>query len=334
MMQLIPTLQNGLDVNVFFTRGAFGFDRTDALTLFQLTQVPIMHGWLADPSDRELFSALDGLSFNSAQIAQVDPNIPEARRVLIQAWLESSEQLTIHGLRQIYAELPKLPPVFQGSDDRLGVLFCNNHFSAVCFHGGRLYALVTDEGFASRSAVWELIQNTTGDSRFFREDFSPYGQYAQPAASAQTVAAAAPAPAPSKPPVVKSHDYDRVHKDPYASFYSDSSSSSQPAPSSASSQPYGSQSQMSDEALARQLSEMERQEQRRAREQEDADLAMALKLQQEEEANAAAAQRRAQPQRRAPQGYYYQQPPQGYYYQPPAYGYYQPPPPQEPCSIQ
>jgi len=312
IMQLLPTLQKGLDVNVFFTKGIYGFDETDAFKLFKLVNVPLVHGWLADPNDPLLYSALDGLSFNSAQLAQVDEKISDDKRVLIQAWLETSRQLTITGLEQIYSEFPKLPPV-SGCDDRLGVLFCNNHFSAVCFHRGRLYSLVTDEGFANRSAVWELIQDTNGDSLFFREDFTPYNTYsasytAPPPSSSSssqkppqksTVPASSTTSSSAGKGASSAAKYDMYQQDPYAHLYSGNNSGTvgSSSPNKTTTVPD------SDEALARSLQEQERKQNIDAKkQQEDADLAMALSLQQQEEQRAAAAQQQYQQQQ-----YYAQQ---------------------------
>ena len=336
MMQLLPTLQSGLDVNLFFTKGIYGIDETDALKLFQLVKVPLVHGWLADPSDQMLYSALDGLSFNSAQLAQVDESLPEEKRVLIQAWLESSDQLTYTGLQQLYTVFPRtipadVPPV-KGSNDVLGVLFCNNHFSTICFHQGRLYSLVTDVGFADRSIVWELIHDTKGDNVFFREDFTPYNSYSSQQAYIPPISAAVSIPVHSAnqpqtapQPVPKQSLYpslEEVSAPPAAAAAAATAKPpvaqpSQPPPPSydlCPKDPYASQyvgnsaapaprptstTDASDEALARKLYEQERQQNKMKKEQEDEDLALAIQYQQQEEAAAKQAQ--------ANQQYYYRQ---------------------------
>ena len=280
VLRLLPTLQSGLDVNVFFTRGTRGFEETDAMKLFELARVPLVHGWLVDPADAELHAALDGLSYNSAQVAAVDDAVPPARRALVAAWLADAPQLTPYGLRALQREMPRLAPPFADADERLGVLFRNNHFAVVCHRGGALYTLVTDEGFADRTAVWELLQETTGDTRFYRDDFTPYGTRTLPLATLQTVpsaAAAAPVPAVPAVPAVPVPVTTSYEQGPYGA-------GSAPAVSPRTAR------EMEDEALARQLAASEAARGRQTAEQEDRDFALALRMQEEEEA--AAAQRR------------------------------------------
>lgn len=258
VLRLLPTLQRGLDVNVFFTRGIAGFEATDGLKLFELAGVPLVHGWLADPADAGLHAALDGLSYNSAQVVAVDPAVPAARRALVAAWLAGAPQLTPHGLRALQRDIPRLAPPAARAAAPLAVLFRNNHFAVVCHRAGALYTLVTDEGFADRTAVWELLQETRGDTRFFRDDFTPYGTRTLPLATLQTVPSAAAAGAGAG------------------------------AAGSAPSVSPRTACVLDDEALARQLAAREAAAcERRTAEQEDGDYALALRLQEEEEQAAA-----------------------------------------------
>ena len=198
VLELLPSLQSGLDVNVFFTKGIFGFEETDALKLFGIARVPLVHGWLVDPSDKELHAALAGKSFNSAQIAMHDPSVPPEQRMLIEAFLEGSQQLTMYGLEQLRSQMKSIEPVNSKTDERLGVLFCNNHFSTVCCRKGLLYRLVSDEGYADSSVVWELI-GLNGDACFFRDNFEPFGARTVKISTLQT-----PSSATAKPPESKS----------------------------------------------------------------------------------------------------------------------------------
>lgn len=289
VLRLLPTLQRGLDVNVYFTAGTAGFEATDGLKLFALAGVPLVHGWLADPADAELHAALAGLSYDTAQVAALDAAVPAPRRALVAAWLADAPQLTPHGLRALQHDLGNLAqPPHAGAHDRLAVLFRNNHFAVVCLHAGALYTLVTDEGFADRTAVWELLQETTGDSRFFRDDFTPYGTRTLPLATLQTVPSSSASSKPQQQPATAA-DVATFNQGPYAA-------------ASAPTLSPRAEREMEDEALARQLAARETESGRRAAEQADHDFALALRMQEEEEAAAAAAQRRqgtAPPRRRS-----------------------------------
>ena len=69
---------------------------------------------------------------------------------ILESFLEtSSTQLTYHGI----AELHRI--VEEGRD---AVLFRNNHFSVVHKKSGRVFVLVTDEGYTFQSnIVWEEL---------------------------------------------------------------------------------------------------------------------------------------------------------------------------------
>mmetsp|Transcript_31209 Transcript_31209/g.91601 ORF Transcript_31209/g.91601 Transcript_31209/m.91601 type:complete len:242 (-) Transcript_31209:226-951(-) len=61
--------------------------------------------------------------------------------------LGSASQLSYHGLVQLHASL---------AEAELAVFFRNNHFATITKHGGELYLLATDVGFAREPlVVWE-----------------------------------------------------------------------------------------------------------------------------------------------------------------------------------
>lgn len=52
-MAVLPKLQTGLDVNVKFT-GVREFEYTPECIIFDLLRIPLYHGWLVDPQDKEV----------------------------------------------------------------------------------------------------------------------------------------------------------------------------------------------------------------------------------------------------------------------------------------
>ncbi|KAL7542050.1 hypothetical protein ACHAXR_012352 [Thalassiosira sp. AJA248-18] len=106
-----------------------------------------------------------------------------SRSEVANAFLTSSgHQLTYHGLEQLHS--------YTG-DDALCVFFRNNHFATLTKHGGVLYLLVTDLGYANTpEIVWEKLDNINGDTEYANEMF------AKPAPREELKSAAGPAIAP------------------------------------------------------------------------------------------------------------------------------------------
>jgi ubiquitin carboxyl-terminal hydrolase MINDY-1/2 len=77
----------------------------------------------------------------------------------------SASQLTYHGLQLLHESMDVDVPC---------VFFRNNHFSTIVKRSdGKLYTLVTDQGFAQESqVVWETLDTVDGDSEFVDSDFS------------------------------------------------------------------------------------------------------------------------------------------------------------------
>jgi len=161
VLQLLPSLGAGLDVNVRFTDGPSGFEFTGALSLFDLTGVPLLHGWLCDPQEAVTFAALGKKSFNEIVVLSTSDDHPAA--AIYRRWLqETSSQMTIYGLLRLHEETP---------EGGLAVLFRNNHFSVVTKSKGALFMLVTDDAFADSPVIWERLQETTGDTEYLTHDF-------------------------------------------------------------------------------------------------------------------------------------------------------------------
>lgn len=62
-LSILPETQHGLNLNPQFTR-IDGFTSSAGsgngeLALFSLAQIPLLHGWIADPSDHETFEVLN-----------------------------------------------------------------------------------------------------------------------------------------------------------------------------------------------------------------------------------------------------------------------------------
>ncbi|KAH9285763.1 Uncharacterized protein ECG_00570 [Echinococcus granulosus] len=167
-LSIFPSLQTGLDINVRFT-GVSDFEYTPALTVFDLFRIPLYHGWVADPQDRDLVEALRNQTYN--QVVEMiidyksssDPARVE-KSLLAEEFLETAaSQLTMHGLCELSEHL---------QENQLAVLFRNNHFNTIYKKAGRIYVLVTDVGFVSEpNFVWETLNNIDGDSQFVDGDF-------------------------------------------------------------------------------------------------------------------------------------------------------------------
>jgi len=54
LLELFPTLQDGMDVNPKFTEGPTGYEYTTQMSAFDMLQIKLVHGWLLDSEANEL----------------------------------------------------------------------------------------------------------------------------------------------------------------------------------------------------------------------------------------------------------------------------------------
>jgi ubiquitin carboxyl-terminal hydrolase MINDY-1/2 len=64
VLDILPKLQFGMDVNPKFTNGPTGVEFTKELTTFDLLNVKMVHGWLLDPQSQELAVLVKDKSYN------------------------------------------------------------------------------------------------------------------------------------------------------------------------------------------------------------------------------------------------------------------------------
>lgn len=64
VMKLFPSLQYGMDVNPKFLMGPTGYEYTMGLSVFDLMNVELVHGWLVDEQDVEVASIVGSRSYN------------------------------------------------------------------------------------------------------------------------------------------------------------------------------------------------------------------------------------------------------------------------------
>jgi hypothetical protein len=178
-MHILPNLNQGMDVNVKF-ESVDAFEYTTQLSVFEVLGIPIVHGWIVDPNDRDAQEVLKNLSYNqAAELAltqfgggsdQKEEKEEEHERIakalVVGRWLErNSSQLTRYGLDQLIRRLP---------EGTLAVLFRNNHFSVIHKRNNQLFALVTDSSFNEfPDVMWEELAEIGGDTRYLDSNFQP-----------------------------------------------------------------------------------------------------------------------------------------------------------------
>lgn len=160
----LPKLQSGIDLNVKFT-GVNDFEYTAECSIFDLLGISLTHGWIMDPQ-REGSAQMLKLSYNQMvekAVARGTETKTEGTDSLIGllCWdflRDTASQLTFVGLENLSTHL---------RDGQLYVFFRNNHFSTLYKQQGRLFLLVTDEGFADfPQVVWEKLDSISGDTRY------------------------------------------------------------------------------------------------------------------------------------------------------------------------
>lgn len=182
-LSTLPKMLHGFQVDVFFDQPThFGSD-TDAssdssgVSLFRMAHIPLLHGWLPDPSDGLLWQAMQHVrSYNGAttllasEDARVQKNSSaEPVREFLQAY---PTQLTPYGLHAVKEAV---------RPGELAVLFRNSHLSVIYRRREdegvsslpQLYMLVTDAAFQMDDrTVWERLEDTNGHhTRYYDADF-------------------------------------------------------------------------------------------------------------------------------------------------------------------
>lgn len=202
-LRVLPSLQRGLDVDIGFdapTHFVSDSSGADALALFRLAGVSLVHGWLPDPSEQPMYSAVQQAgSYNGATLAVANGDAQTNGHVissssnpfgtasassgaeqaaLVQEFLEEHKtQLTPYGIAQLRQTLPA---------GTLSVLFRNSHLSVIYRRrsnegeGGspELFTLVTDAGFLMEDRiVWESLQDPRGEYNNYFDSHFVYAPY-------------------------------------------------------------------------------------------------------------------------------------------------------------
>lgn len=181
ILNVLPNLAEGLDVNVSFN-GVDKMEYTEQIALFDALNIPLLHGWIYDPFDRETVETIGSLSYNHLVYIQVEyrslvdkiqsklrytsqedisASTTEAERKLLREgrivdrfMKQSASQLTDQGLLKLHDFL---------QDRQLFVFFRNNHFSTVFYFQQQLFVLVTDFGYQDQPhVIWELLESVSG----------------------------------------------------------------------------------------------------------------------------------------------------------------------------
>ncbi|KAF1798927.1 hypothetical protein FB192DRAFT_1394037 [Mucor lusitanicus] len=205
---ILPHLKSGLDVNIKFD-SIHGFEPTAELAMFDLFNVNLVHGWVADPQDVETFDVIVNKcgTYNHAvelivQADELSTRQSDEGLMVVKSLTTAEEEklhegvvchfrytsqtLMLYTLGFVATEFLKdtaTQLTYFGLDllldsiptDTLCVLFRNNHFSTVYRHPSLgLYMLVTDSGLVSeRSIVWESLADVDqGSSEFCNGSFS------------------------------------------------------------------------------------------------------------------------------------------------------------------
>ncbi len=176
-LSFLPSLHEGLNINPQFDGT---FSPSHELALFRDFNVPLVHGWLVDPSAPEYKGVIKYNSYETAQNVlveaydveqkpnkdSVDLEIIDDSRQIKSFFARTATQLTDYGLHYLRDNL---------QNNSIAVLFRNDHFATIIKKDNDIYALVTDVGFATKkSFVWESLLSINGaNNSFFTGNFSP-----------------------------------------------------------------------------------------------------------------------------------------------------------------
>ncbi|XP_055343054.1 ubiquitin carboxyl-terminal hydrolase MINDY-1-like [Paramacrobiotus metropolitanus] len=166
-LAILPKLQTGLDINVRFA-GPRQYEFTQDTLVFDVLDVPLVHGWIVDSNDPAKTVIDKCGSYN--HLVEYIINAKQTPTEHVEEVLHAEDWLERTGGQLTYAGLIALVECL--TPNALYVLFRNNHFSTIVKHKDQIYALVTDQGYAGEaSCVWEQISNIEGDTDFFDAKF-------------------------------------------------------------------------------------------------------------------------------------------------------------------
>jgi len=187
VIDILPSMMNGLDINVNFS-GIDRFEFDARISVFDLLGINLFHGWAVDIHDEELYKAVGDMTYNKLMDRMIDLNecaeggAKYSKRTsadmaaaygkieLIQRFLaDSAAQLTLAGFVQLHERV---------GERQLCVFFRNNHFSTMFKLDGKLYMLVTDQGYIhDNSVAWELLNDITGDTDLVSPAFNSPSEF-------------------------------------------------------------------------------------------------------------------------------------------------------------
>lgn len=102
LLQVLPTLQYGMDVNPKFTQGITGYEYTSQLSAFDMLRVRLVHGWLLDPSAATASAASDDHNNNLLAAAVDNKSYNQVVELIIQG--KESEDL----LSKVHQQMEEL----------------------------------------------------------------------------------------------------------------------------------------------------------------------------------------------------------------------------------
>jgi len=180
IISILPKLQRGMDVNVKFS-GISHFEFNDYVSIFDMLDVNLFHGWLVDPQAADTAPVVGKLSYNQLVEKVIggggsgDNGNRDATRTVIEAEVcrafleETKSQLTYHGLMELHEKV---------RERQLCVFFRNNHFSTMFKLEGSIYLLLTDLGYVKRNqCAWESLGDIDGNTEILSPSFGDPNEY-------------------------------------------------------------------------------------------------------------------------------------------------------------
>ncbi|KAB8214800.1 hypothetical protein BDV33DRAFT_182087 [Aspergillus novoparasiticus] len=192
LSRFLTMLHTGMNVNPRLTLGSSDsvgtFLETSDIKFYGTFGVPLLHGWIAEPSTEadgaltrvaQFYEDIQLLPFRKQELEdrvfqggsltpEEEQSMKDIQTIQHFTEIENATQVSTFGIQHL---TEKLPP---GS---LSILFRNDHFSTLYKHpqNHQLFTLVTDAGYSHRAEiVWESLVDVNGSqSGFFAGDFRP-----------------------------------------------------------------------------------------------------------------------------------------------------------------
>ncbi|KAF8702023.1 hypothetical protein HU200_033362 [Digitaria exilis] len=172
LQNVVPSLAKGVRLNAS-CRGTQDFKLCDELLVFYSVDAKLVHGWLSDPDDKEVFDVIGKCTHGSLLRRINEEGIKE-----LVSGSKNPSSLVIHkiNIHVILFQQCRFKILCKElNEHQLAILCIKDQFDVICKYSGDLFVLVTDEHILMRfgEALWKRLAMTEEETFYVSMEFVP-----------------------------------------------------------------------------------------------------------------------------------------------------------------